>query len=88
MEMLVYGGFTYKEGTGHQDNNATTGGLGIEGCDLVADLLERQTLFDCPILAPLYRWICYIWALMGKTNRQLLSDGISTLDGVILKGEH
>lgn len=36
---------TYQESTGHQDDNAAVaGGLGVEGGDLVAHLLEGQAL--------------------------------------------
>lgn len=37
---------SYQEGTGDEDNDATltVGGLGIEGVDLVLDLLEGKRL--------------------------------------------
>lgn len=46
VEKLVCGVFTYEESASHQDNDTTIGGgLGVKGRDLVADLLEGQTLW-------------------------------------------
>lgn len=79
----------YQEGAGNKHNDAVSaGGLGVEGGNLVLNLLEGQALES----RNQYWNISFILTPMGQdlglTNAELLSDGTDTLDRAGLEGKH
>lgn len=90
------GACTNQELAGDEDEHAVVGrGLGVEGRDLVLDLLEGEALWNAkkkmsaPLKArPQARRVARKgWRFEGM-YRELLDDGVDTEDGGRLKGQH
>lgn len=76
---------TYQQSTGDQDKNAAVlaGRLGIQGGDLVSDLLEGkvlQRMLSVRGTEQIRR--------VADAYHQLVHDATGSLDGLRLKGEH
>lgn len=93
--MMRAGGVTNQELAGDENENAIVGrGLGVEGGNLVLDLLEGEALWnaECQPRNKARPQAVTNSAPGGDcfrdSYRELLDDGVDTEDGGRLKGQH